>query len=274
MNKIFFLNSWGESSAALLQRYSRQTPNISGIWKDIVGVPKIKDADYCVVLGMGQHRRADFDLDKTIYVKREPTFIARDSDAFKHTILWKDTHCGITWWVNKTYDELKSMEYPNKTKKISCVVSSKHSHRNNYVRSLFRGDSPIELYGRGHDSGYYGAHYKGQLNYNGKCKLRGLIDYEYSIVLENCQQKNYWTEKLADAYLSWNIPLYWGCPNISDYFPANSYHLLDMKIPNPIDQIKEIIKQPIDIEALTKARNMVLDEHNLWAVINRKIKTL
>jgi len=41
-----------------------------------------------------------------------------------------------------------------------------------------------------------------------------------------------------------------------------------------IDQIKEIIKQPIDIEALTKARNMVLDEHNLWAVINRKIKTL
>lgn len=166
------------------------------------------------------------------------------------------------------------MKYSDKTKDISCVVSSKHSHRNNYVKSLFKGDSPIDLYGRGHQPSYYGKNYKGQLNYDGKCKLKGLLDYKYSIVLENSQQKNYWTEKLADAYLSWCVPLYWGCPNMFDYFPKNSYHLLDINNNNSIEQIKEIIKQPIDIESLTKARNIILDEYNIWEVISKKIKTI
>ena len=101
-----------------------------------------------------------------------------------------------------------------------------------------------------------------------------MVDYEYSVVLENSQQKNYFTEKLADAYISWCIPLYWGCPNIQDYFPKNSYHLLDINNYNQIDQIKEIISQPVDVKALTEARNHILDTYNIWEVINKKIKTL
>jgi len=61
---------------------------------------------------------------------------------------------------------------------------------------------------------------------------------------------------------------------MDDYFPENAYYLLDMNHENPIEQVKEIIKQPIDIEALTKARNVVLDEFNIWEVINKKIKTI
>jgi len=271
MKKIIFLNSWGENNNALLKRYSKQTPNNSGEWKDIKGTTNFNEADYYIILD-GYSKKLP--QEKTVFVKREPNFINPRKPNYVNTIHWDDTNCGITWWVNKSYDELKSMEYSEKPKDISCVVSSKHSHRNNYVKSLFKGNSPIDLYGRGHQRGYYGKNYKGQLNYDGKCKLKGLLDYKYSIVLENSQQKNYWTEKLADAYLSWCVPLYWGCPNIPEYFPENSYHMLDIKNQNSISQIKEIIKQPIDVEALTKARNIVLDEYNIWEVIHKKIKKI
>jgi len=269
MKKIIFLCNWGETPEQLLKRYSSQTPGNSGTWGNVVGVTNITEADYYIVLD-GYNKMLS--QDKTIFVKREPNFINPNKQNYKNMIHWDDTNCGITWWVNKTYDELKAMEYGEKTKDISCVVSSKHLHRANYVKSLIK--SPIELYGRGHDVRFYGENYKGPLNYDGKCKLRGLLDYRYSVVLENSQQKNYWTEKLADAYLSWCVPLYWGCPNMSDYFPENSYHLLDMNHGNPIEQVKEIINQPIDIESLTKARNIVLDEYNIWAVIDKKIKTI
>jgi hypothetical protein len=40
----------------------------------------------------------------------------------------------------------------------------------------------------------------------------------FSIIVENTQHKNYFTEKIIDCLLSKTIPLYWGCPNIGEYF--------------------------------------------------------
>ena len=271
MKKIIFLNSWGESPNQILYRYSKQTPQNKGIWKNLKGVSNINEADYYIVL---EGYNGNLPLDKTIFIKREPDFIRKHNPKYKHVIDWNYTNCGITWWVNRTYDQLKELQPPAKIKKVSCVVSSKHSHRLNYVKSLFKGDSPIDLYGRGHNKEFYGENYKGGLNYDGKCKLRGLLEYEYSVVLENSQQKNYFTEKLADSFLSWTLPIYWGCPNIVDFFPENSYHLLDIKHNNPLQQIKEIINTPVDIESLGFARDIILDEYNIWEVINKKINEI
>ena len=271
MKKIIFLNNWGETPKQILDRYSKQTPQNKGVWKDIEGVTNLNDAEYYIVL---EGYSGNLPQEKTIFIKREPDFIRKHNPKYKYVIDWSDTNCGITWWVNRTYDELKNMDIPKKTKKVSCVVSSKHPHRLNYVKSLFKGDSPIELYGCGHNKTLYGENYKGELNYDGKCKLRGLLDYEYSIVLENSQQKNYFTEKLADAILSWTVPLYWGCPNIIDLLPKNSYHLVNTNIDNPIEEITKLINNPIDVESLGKARDLILDEYNIWEVISKKIKTI
>jgi hypothetical protein len=40
----------------------------------------------------------------------------------------------------------------------------------------------------------------------------------FHIAVENSQNKNYFTEKIVDAFLSKTIPIYWGCPNIQQYF--------------------------------------------------------
>ena len=36
--KVMFVGTWGESPVDMLKRYSNQTPNNSGVWKDIQGV--------------------------------------------------------------------------------------------------------------------------------------------------------------------------------------------------------------------------------------------
>jgi hypothetical protein len=40
----------------------------------------------------------------------------------------------------------------------------------------------------------------------------------FSIIVENTQHRNYFTEKIVDCFLAKTIPLYWGCPNIDDFF--------------------------------------------------------
>ena len=40
----------------------------------------------------------------------------------------------------------------------------------------------------------------------------------YSVIIENIREKDYFTEKIVDACLCNTVPIYWGAPNISDYF--------------------------------------------------------
>ncbi|WP_297773642.1 glycosyltransferase family 10 [uncultured Roseovarius sp.] len=49
-------------------------------------------------------------------------------------------------------------------------------------------------------------------------KSEGLAPYRYSVVIENVRERNYFSEKLVDALLCGTIPIYWGAPNISDFF--------------------------------------------------------
>jgi hypothetical protein len=40
----------------------------------------------------------------------------------------------------------------------------------------------------------------------------------FHIAIENSKNKNYFTEKIVDAFLTKTIPIYWGCPNIDEFF--------------------------------------------------------
>lgn len=40
----------------------------------------------------------------------------------------------------------------------------------------------------------------------------------FHIAVENTKHNNYFTEKIIDAFLTKTIPIYWGCPNLGEYF--------------------------------------------------------
>ena len=57
-------------------------------------------------------------------------------------------------------------------------------------------------------------------------KEDGLKSYKYSIIIENSSEDNYFTEKLVDACLLETVPIYWGAPNISEYFDVKRLYYM------------------------------------------------
>jgi Glycosyltransferase family 10 (fucosyltransferase) C-term len=56
-------------------------------------------------------------------------------------------------------------------------------------------------------------------------------DYRYAICIENSRDKNYFSEKIADAWLSWTKPVYYGCPNLAELVPKKSFIGIDIESP-------------------------------------------
>jgi len=54
------------------------------------------------------------------------------------------------------------------------------------------------------------------------CKTPGVAPYMYAIVIENCIEDGYWTEKLVDSLLLKCVVFYWGAPNVHDWFLPES----------------------------------------------------
>jgi hypothetical protein len=107
-------------------------------------------------------------------------------------------------------------------------------------------------------------------------KAEAIDDYEFHVAIENHYAPNVWTEKLADTFLGYAVPIYYGCPNIYDYFPEDSIILIDIyDVEGSIKKIKEIIATPGEYErrlpAIKEARRKVIEEYNLLAMIDKVV---
>ena len=45
-----------------------------------------------------------------------------------------------------------------------------------------------------------------------------LFESMFSIIVENIRETDYFTEKILDALQTYTVPIYFGCPNITEYF--------------------------------------------------------
>ena len=109
-------------------------------------------------------------------------------------------------------------------------------------------------------------------------KLEVLSKYKYVLAIENGLCMDYWTEKLADSYLAGCHPIYYGCPNISDYFEQDSMTKVNIRDYNgTINTIKDIIERDVfstSREAVLTARNQVLDEYNMFNLIANEVSKI
>ena len=99
-------------------------------------------------------------------------------------------------------------------------------------------------------------------------KWHGIAPYKYHLVLENQRRNNVVTEKLYDSYLGLAYPIYYGAPNVSQYFNAKSLTEIDLTNINEaqkkIANILESSTWEDSIELLYKERLKVLDKYNLF----------
>lgn len=97
-------------------------------------------------------------------------------------------------------------------------------------------------------------------------KFDAIRPHTYHLVLENSSAPDYWTEKLADAYLGYAYPIYAGCPNLADYFPSNGFTPIDILNPDEsIAIIRSLIGREIDRSVIAECRRRILDVYNPFA---------
>ena len=115
---------------------------------------------------------------------------------------------GYGYWV-------KNPGLHPKSKLVSMVSSGKgftegHRYRLSWVQKL---KDKVDLYGR-------------EFNFI-QDKDEGVNDYMFSVAMENASYASWWTEKLLDCFVAGTVPIYWGDPEISEYFNPDGMIFLD-----------------------------------------------
>lgn len=272
--------------------FKRQSPKNEGKWGNCVFTfnPLEENYDWFVVIddvsNIIPNRTENLKCPKenTILVTTEPSSIAFYGRAFAKQFNYLITNqdkknlphpnairsqTGNIWFYGKDYDEITSVSHPVKTKKISTVCSNKqqghtmHRLRYDFTKVMEKEIPELERFGKG-------------FKWIEK-KADALDSYEFHVAIENHIAENVWTEKLADAFLGFTVPIYCGCPNVYDYFPKESLIQIDI---NDMDNAIKIIKEIIAIEgeyerrldAVKEARRRVLEDYNLLAMINKIVE--
>lgn len=134
------------------------------------------------------------------------------------------TNCGFIHDIishEMFFDNLPSNMTNNllKKKDISFICGITNSGqmgykmRNDLLNTLQTENVDIDIYGRNID-------YNPSKNQFGSLKLKytSLIDYKFSICIENSFENGYVSEKLYDCFMCNTVPIYCGAPNIFDIF--------------------------------------------------------
>lgn len=276
----------------------RQTPDGSGVWGDCCYIfdeeATAEHFDFWVVLeGLTGSEAARCPPGNTLLVTCEPpgvkSYPAAFVQQFGTVISCHQTlphphvvhiQQGLPWmigaeldartltWTNfMSFAELASRPI-EKTKLLSIVASKDkatpgHIARNRLIESLrdALGDR-VDVFGLG----YLPI----------RDKWDAIAPYKYHLAVENSRVPDYWTEKLADAFLGEAFPLYSGCPNTDRYFSPQALETIDIDAPAlAVDRIRTIVASDLYAErrpAVKEAKRRVLYEHNLFAMLTSIIE--
>lgn len=160
-------------------------------------------------------------------------------------------------WIHETDRKIYS-----KTKTV-CIISSfkKVTISHNFRHKIIEKLKGVDVYGNGYNPI--------------ENKIDVLRDYMFSIAVENQKMDYFFSEKLIDCFLTGTIPIYYGCPSISEFFNINGILSFD-NIPELITLIEKLDEsfyhQKLDIveENFELAKKYVLADDIIYKKIKNK----
>jgi hypothetical protein len=271
------LDNWRDFDDAL----AYLTPGGQGIWNDVAFVREtIQPADWHVVFNHPGRKSVKLRTspNRVLFAVGEPPVIEYRNfhlgQGENTVVLTQDPDMATvgqatrryiltpsltrTWSVKKTYDDLHRNQVKDKIRRLSWVTSNLaslegHRYRLNFLERL-RKNTQFDLFGRG---------------FNPIAdKWDGLAPYRYSIAFENTRAPLYFTEKLMDCFVAETMPIYFGCPEIAEYFPAESMIILDPEDPDAVAKINDAIQSDLWLrrrDAIMESKRLTLDKYNLFA---------
>ncbi len=257
-----------------------------------VNPPQERPCDFWIIHGYcADIERARVAPSNTLFINGEPPAKKRFPPAFYrqfHHVVDTRADIGhprvmvhapcVGWFVGMDfstarykygYDYLKLLPPPAKQNLVSVVCSSTAKTRGQRERLRFLEKLKKRL---GTRIRHFGAGFEPVED-----KMDVIAPCRFNLVLENSVSPHYWTEKLADAYLGWALPIYSGCPNLADYFPRDSFVPIDIRDEEGSIRIIERLleaKEALPSAALAEARNLILDRYNAFAFCHRLARQL
>jgi hypothetical protein len=298
--RVAFLQD-DNSAARTLEIYSKMTPGRKGVWKDLVGVTDLNEADFVVVIdNTTENLRKQLIPEKTIYVGAHPYnhmyYRCYDNVKCVAKLDQRDTFGFGEWWLDEDYDTLSALKPPSKTKDLSCILSNERdtdTHRKRIefmVNFCNKYSDRLDLYGRIHPrmgeeslnksfKGVLGVD-KGNPNWAINYwfgKSPALLPYRHSIELCVITNGNYWGERFFDSMLMWCLPLYYGGVNLERYLPINSFKYIDVEDKSTPEHIISIIDSDFrdqHIKDIAEARDLMLNKYQIWPRVKSVIDSL
>jgi len=255
------VNLWDENCRHLAKSDGRYSMVHEKISKNVKFVRDLKDWDGITIF-TDQHLNKD--TINSVDSKYKIGWLVENRNIYTHCYESFESYCDELDFI-MTNDEYLLNNYPSKTKfvpfggswvkennfkvqpknkLVSMIYSFKTSMPGHVLRHQVANFIPnIDLYGTG-------------CNKKIDNKEEGLSDYMFTIVIENFNEKNYFTEKLVDPLILGTIPIYWGCPNIDKFFDSDGIITF-----NDVDELKEIVS------------NLSVDKYNsLISSVNSNFK--
>lgn len=174
------------------------------------------------------------------------------------------------WYFKKSYDFLMQLQPPTKSKSIAVITSDLswlpgHKKRLAFVEALMKEfNGRIDLYGRGFNEI--------------QDKYDALIDYSYSIAIENNSLPGYFTEKISECFLTYTMPVYYGCPDIQKYYDRRSYMSIDINnYDMAFNKINELIsKDPYSnhFDYIVESRKRYLTQYHMFPAIIKLLERI
>lgn len=125
--------------------------------------------------------------------------------TFDKDLLSKNPKFKFCPFGTSTFSDYNDRIIHPKTKQVSIIGNVRYcKHPGHFLRKEI-----IENYFHLFDSVKHGWPFEDKRKY--------INAFRYSVVIENCKQDYYFSEKLIDALLVGTIPIYWGCDSILDF---------------------------------------------------------
>jgi len=284
-----------------------QTPKGQGIWGDCrfrVDDPSCQTCDAWIVYEDLMHaEEVSCPPERCLFITGEPPFFSYEksflkqfpriltSHSFDHPGVLQEQQ-GLPWHIGRvmesdnlrgekqedhfkkdffreSYDSLTQRELPEKPLLLSAICSTKRKTPGQILRLRLvehlknRLGDRLELFGKGHRPI--------------PCKGDAILPAKYHLVLENHDAPHYWSEKLADCYLGWSFPLYWGCSNLEEYFPEKSFLRIPAEDPERACSLIEAFLEEDPFESriplIRQSRDLVLHKYNFFALACRLVSS-
>lgn len=277
------------TSFHLVQQWNKMSKDNKGNWDNVQITWKDNPTPDFYVIINSPYKNEFFIPSKTIIFHMEPNLENEsmwkewsthrlDKTKFLKIFDHSTSHNNCEWHLSKTYSELFDNKPIEKTKDLSTVISGKymdlgHIKRIDFVKHLEKQNIEIDVYG---DNRWNYKNYKGKLPLWEKDN--GLFDYKYHFNAENTEKNNYFTEKIIDAILAESLCFYWGCPNITNYIPEESFVRLDLcSFETDAEKIKKAIETnqwENRLPYIRQAKQTILNTLNFFPRLNRIILDL